>query len=145
MLGFLAARGLFSSCSKRGCFLEQVSHCGGFSCCRARALQSTGFRCVARGLSSCTAGAPEARLHSCGAWAESLRGMWIFLDQGLNLCFLHWQVDSLPLSHLGSPSEYLLKAYCVQIPQWGRCSSYFQGAHCLERTIASYYVSNNFV
>ena len=23
----------------------------------------------------------------------------IFLDQGLNLCLLHWQVDSLPLSH----------------------------------------------
>ena len=27
----------------------------------------------------------------------------IFLDQGLNLCLLHWQVDSLPLSHQGSP------------------------------------------
>jgi len=26
-----------------------------------------------------------------------------FLDQGLNLCLLHWQVDSLPLSHQGSP------------------------------------------
>ena len=25
--------------------------------------------------------------------------------QGLNLCFLHWQVDSLPLHHLGSPYE----------------------------------------
>ena len=25
--------------------------------------------------------------------------------QGLNLCFLHWQVDSLPLRHLGSPYE----------------------------------------
>ena len=25
--------------------------------------------------------------------------------QGLNLCFLHWQVDSLPLCHLGSPYE----------------------------------------
>lgn len=23
----------------------------------------------------------------------------IFLDQGLNLCLLHWQADSLPLSH----------------------------------------------
>ena len=30
----------------------------------------------------------------------------IFLDQGLNLCLLHWQVDSLPLSHQGSPKEY---------------------------------------
>ena len=31
----------------------------------------------------------------------------IFLTQGLNLhllCLLHWQADSLPLSHMGSPS-----------------------------------------
>ena len=27
----------------------------------------------------------------------------IFPTQGLNLCLLHWQMDSLPLSHLGSP------------------------------------------
>ena len=27
----------------------------------------------------------------------------IFLDQGSNPCLLHWQVDSLPLSHQGSP------------------------------------------
>ena len=27
----------------------------------------------------------------------------IFLDQGWNLCLLNWQVDSLPLSHQGSP------------------------------------------
>ena len=34
----------------------------------------------------------------------------IFLTQGLNLCLLlllHWQVDSLPLSHLGSLSTIL--------------------------------------
>ena len=27
----------------------------------------------------------------------------IFPDQGLNLCLLLWQADSLPLSHQGSP------------------------------------------
>ena len=27
----------------------------------------------------------------------------IFPDQGLNPCLLHWQADSLPLSHEGSP------------------------------------------
>ena len=27
----------------------------------------------------------------------------IFLTQGRNPCHLHWQLDSLPLSHLGSP------------------------------------------
>ena len=31
----------------------------------------------------------------------------IFPTQGLYLGLLHWQVDSLPLSHLGSPSLYL--------------------------------------
>ena len=32
----------------------------------------------------------------------------IFLTQGLNLYLLHWQVDSLPLSHLGSPNVPLV-------------------------------------
>ena len=57
-----------------------ASHCGGFS-------WSTGSRAsvvAARGLSS------------CGVCLEP-RG--IFPDQGLNPHLLHWQVDSLPLSH----------------------------------------------
>ena len=29
----------------------------------------------------------------------------IFPDQGLNLCLLHWQEDSLPLTHQGSPRQ----------------------------------------
>ena len=29
----------------------------------------------------------------------------VFLTQGSNLVLLHWQVDSLPLSHLGSPED----------------------------------------
>ena len=29
----------------------------------------------------------------------------LFLTQGLNLYLLHWQADSLPLSHWGSPTE----------------------------------------
>ena len=29
----------------------------------------------------------------------------IFLTQGLNLHFLYWQADSLPLSHQGSPES----------------------------------------
>ena len=33
----------------------------------------------------------------------------IFLDQGSNLCLLHWQVDSLPQSHQGSPVEPVLR------------------------------------
>ena len=29
----------------------------------------------------------------------------IFQNQGLNPCLLHWQADSLPPCHLGSPKE----------------------------------------
>ena len=47
-------------------------------------LKSVGSAVVARGLSCFVA-----------------RG--IFLDQGSNLCPLHWQVDSYPLDHQGSP------------------------------------------
>ena len=47
-------------------------------------LQSTGAIVVAHGLSCSTV---------CG----------IFPDQGWNLCLLHWQADSLPLSYQGSP------------------------------------------
>ena len=32
----------------------------------------------------------------------------IFLTHGLNSCLLHWQVDSLPLSHLGNPESFLI-------------------------------------
>ena len=34
----------------------------------------------------------------------------IFLTQGSNSCLLHWQADSLPLSHLGS--LFILTAAC---------------------------------
>ena len=34
----------------------------------------------------------------------------IFLTQGLNLCLLHWEVDSLPPSHQGSPKLYVFLA-----------------------------------
>ena len=32
----------------------------------------------------------------------------IFLDQGSNPCPLHWQMDSKPLDHQGSPALYML-------------------------------------
>jgi len=33
----------------------------------------------------------------------------IFPDQGSNPCYLRWQVDSLPLSHQGSPRILIFK------------------------------------
>ena len=73
-LFILAALGLrcctwaFSSCGERGLlFLRcgaRASHCGGFSCCGARALGTWASVVVACGLSS------------CGALAQLLHGMW---------------------------------------------------------------------
>ena len=57
-----------------------------------------------RVLSSCGAQAPDAQV-ACG----------IFPDQGSNPCPLHWQADSQPLRHQGSPQYVLLnekKAMC---------------------------------
>ena len=65
----------FSSCG------AQASHCCGFSCCRAQALNS-GSIVVAPSL-----GFSEA----CG----------IFPDQELNLCPLRWQAGSFPLCYSG--------------------------------------------
>ena len=61
----------------------RASRCNGFSCCGSWALGS-GSVVLAHGL-SCSE-----------AWG-------IFPDQALNPCLLHWWVDSLPLSHQGSP------------------------------------------
>ena len=52
-----------------------ASHCGGFSCCRARALGAWASVVVACGLSSCGSWALEHRPSSCGAWAQLLHSM----------------------------------------------------------------------
>ena len=62
----------------------------GFSCFGARPLWHGGSVVTAHTLSCSQAGG-------------------IFLDQGSNPCPLHWQVDSLPLDHLGSPYSAFVK------------------------------------
>ena len=68
---------------------------------------------AARGLRSCSSRAVEHRINSCGT------GLWcsmvcrIFPDQGSNPRLLHWQADSLPLSHQGSCCHLSFhKDYC---------------------------------
>ena len=90
---FMAVLGLrfcaraFSSCGKRG---HSSSRCVGPSLSRPLPLRSTGSRrtgsVVAAHGPSCSA--------ACG----------IFPDQGSNPCPLHWQTDSQPLRHQGSPA-----------------------------------------
>ena len=78
-----------------------ASHCGGFSCCGARALGTQASVVVARGLQSAgsvvVAHGPS-RSTACG----------ILTDQGSNPCPLHWQADSQPLHHQGSPLKGFL-------------------------------------
>ena len=57
---------------------------------------------------------------SCSSWLQSTgsivvahRLSWsaacrIFLNQELNLCLLHWQADSLPLSHREAPISFCI-------------------------------------
>ena len=97
---FIAAcTGFFSSCCEQGLLCScgaRASHCSGFSCCCAQALEHMGFH-------SCSFQALEHRRNSCGAWAQLLYARGVFPDQESNPCLLHWQADSLPLSHRGSP------------------------------------------
>ena len=83
---FVSVRGLFLVVASGG---HSSSRCAGLSLSRPLLLRSTGSRrassvIVAHGL-SCSA--------ACG----------IFPDQGSNPCSLHWQADSQPLHHQGSP------------------------------------------
>ena len=53
--------------------------------------------------------APERRLGSRGIGACCSTACATFLDQESNLCFLHWQVDSLPLRLQGSPLRSFMR------------------------------------
>ena len=70
------------------------SRCAGFSLSRPLLLRSTGSRCAG---SVIVAHRPSCYA-ACG----------IFPDQGSNPCPLHWQADSQPLRHQGSPIHEIL-------------------------------------
>ena len=69
-----------------------------------------------------SAGSGACGLCSCSSPAlvvahrpSSSAARGVFLDQGLNPCLLHWQVDSLSLSHQGSPSNSIYIYYYIYI------------------------------
>ena len=78
-----------------------ASPCGGFSCCRAQAVGTLASVAVVHGLGHCSSWALVAHRLSC------FSACGIFPDKGLNLCTLHWQADSKPLDHQGSP-DYMV-------------------------------------
>ena len=83
---FVSVRGLSLVAASGG---HSSSRCAGLSLWRPLLLRSTGSR---RAGSVVVAHRPSCSL-ACG----------IFPDQGSNPCPLHWQADSQPLCHQGSP------------------------------------------
>ena len=107
---------LFRSVASGG---HSSSRCTGLSLSRLLLLRSTGSRrtgsvIVAHGPSCSTA---------CG----------IFPDQGSNLCPLHWQADSQPLRHQGSPTFFFYILFHYGLSQDIEYSSlcYTVGPCCL--------------
>ena len=91
---FVSVRGLSLVAASGG---HSSSRCAGLSLSRPLLLRSTGSRravlvIVAHG-PSCSA--------ACG----------ILPDQGSNPCLLHWQADSQPLRHQGSPQKVFFLSY----------------------------------
>ena len=87
---FVSVRGLSLVVASRG---HSSSQCTGLSLSWPLLLRSTGFR---RAGSVVVAHRPSCSA-ACG----------IFPDQGSNPCPLHWQADSQPLHHQGSPILFI--------------------------------------
>ena len=81
------------------CGGHSSSRCAGLSASRPLSLRSTSFR---RAGSRRAGSAAVAHGPSCSA------ACGILPDQGSNPCPLHWQADSQPLRHQGSPGPISL-------------------------------------
>ena len=102
---FVSVRGLSPVAASGG---HSSSRCTGLSLSRPLLLRSTGSRhagsvIVAHG-PSCSA--------ACG----------VFPDQGSNPCPLHWQADSQPLRHQGSPAG----GFLTSVPPGKSLASHFK-------------------
>ena len=91
VLGLWFVRGLSPVVASGG---HYSSRCAGLSLSRPLPLRGTGSR---RAGSVVVAHRPSCSV-ACG----------IFPDQGSNPCVLHWQADSQPLRHQGSPQILIL-------------------------------------
>ena len=95
---------VFGSCEGSLQFVASGGHsssrCAGLSLSRPLLLRSTGSRHAG---SVVVAHRPSCSV-ACG----------IFPDQGSNPCPLHWQADSQPLRHQGSPHLVFLKNFLLR-------------------------------
>ena len=95
---FVSVQGLSLVAASGG---HSSSRCAGLSLPRSLLLRSTGSR---RAGSAIVAHGPS-RPVACG----------IFPDQGSNPCPLHWQVDSQPLRHQGSPTHWFFNSMLLSL------------------------------
>ena len=98
---FVSVRGLSLVVASGG---HSLSRCAGLSLSRPLLLRNTGY---SRAGSVVVAHGPSCSA-ACG----------IFPDQGSNLCPLHWQADSQPLHHQGSPPQFFKKPFEPQTTIW---------------------------
>ena len=96
---FVSVRGLSLVAVSGG---HSSSQCAGLSLSRPLLLRSTGSRHAG---SVAVAHGPS-RSAACG----------IFPDQGSNPCPLHWQADSQPLRHQGSPTYHRFLTALLVLP-----------------------------
>ena len=117
---FISVRGLSLVVASGG---HSSSRCAGLSLSRPLLLRSTGSRHTG---SVIVAHGPSCSV-ACG----------IFPDQGSNPCPLHWQADSQPLRHQGSPVwSFWLSEYNLQVGYW----SYWMlslVSHCIDSLLTS--------
>ena len=128
--------GLFSAFHRAGATLQMRCTCFPLRCLLL--LWSTGSGGM--GFSSCGSRLQQARQSRCTNIVALF--MWIFLVEGSNSSLLHWQVDSLPLSHQASPipvivgknnvlSHFLLSYYmkhCLVACSLKQCTLKFLGS-----------------
>ena len=93
---FVSVRGLSLVVASGG---HSSSRCAGLSLSRPLLLRSTGST---RAGSVIVAHGPSCSA-ACG----------IFPDQGWNPCPLHWQAESQPLRHLGSPKKQIFDMHFI--------------------------------
>ena len=132
VLGLRFCARAFSSCVASGG--HSSSRCAGLSLSLPLLFQSTGSR---RAGSVTVAHGP-----SC----STARG--IFPDQGSNPCPLHWQADSQPLRHQGSPMLFIGKevvpifeTFCFTTPVSQKCvmNTYISCSLCLPALLMNFH------
>ena len=97
--------------------LSLVAASGGHSSSQSTGL-SLSWLLLLRSTGSRRAGSVVAHGPSCSV------ACGIFPDQSSNLCPLHWQADSQPLRHQGSPKGKLLKRDRLRIRLKYSCESF---------------------